>query len=283
MGRAFHDPLEGDGPTSVVAAPVTGFPTAGRTAAILTTGDATIIDSPNESGGSGAANSGPNVHGDTDYDVAILRIDLNVPAGVNCLSSFDFRYLSEEYPEYVNTTYNDAFIAELDPDDPWTTDGSDIIAPDNFAFDPANSEISINAAGVTSMTAGIAVGTAYDGATPRLRAKTRSPRAAFAVSVDLRPGRRHPRLSSSRRQSRIRQRRQPDGQLHVGGHHARSRDRRRLRAVHAQAHARDPPGCRSRDVRPRLREARKGRRRFDDVVRGRWARRRARRRGRCRR
>ena len=48
--------------------------------------------------------SGPNVRGDTDYDVAILRIDLNVPAGVNCLSSFDFRYLSEEYPEFVNTT-----------------------------------------------------------------------------------------------------------------------------------------------------------------------------------
>ena len=167
-----HDPLEGDGPTGIVAAPVTGFPTAGQTAAILTTGDATIIDSPNDSGGSGAANSGPNVRGDTDYDVAILRIDLNVPAGVNCLSSFDFRYLSEEYPEYVNTTFNDAFIAELDPDDPWTTDSSDIIAPDNFAFDPANSEISINAAGVTSMTAGFAVGTTYDGATPRLRAKT---------------------------------------------------------------------------------------------------------------
>ncbi len=82
-----HDPLEGDGPTGIVTAPVTGFPTAGQTAAILTTGDATIIDSPNDSGGSGAANSGPNVRGDTDYDVAILRIDLNVPAGVNCLST----------------------------------------------------------------------------------------------------------------------------------------------------------------------------------------------------
>ena len=103
----------------------------------------------------------------------ILKIDLNVPAGVNCLSSFDFRYLSEEYPEFVGSAFNDAFIAELD-NSTWTTNGSDIDAPNNFAFDPANNEISINAAGVTSMTSGFAVGTTYDGATPRLRAKNRS-------------------------------------------------------------------------------------------------------------
>ena len=277
-----HDPLEGDGPTGIVTAPVTGFPTAGQTAAILTTGDATIIDSPNDSGGSGAANSGPNVRGDTDYDVAILRIDLNVPAGVNCLSSFDFRYLSEEYPEYVNTTFNDAFIAELDPDDPWTTDSSDIIAPDNFAFDPANSEISINAAGVTSMTAGFAVGTTYDGATPRLRAKTPitpGPHSLYlsifdqgddildsAVVVDnLGFGNvANPSVDSASGATTL--------DPVIDDDFVPFTPKRMLET-------RQDAG--RRDIRPRLREARKGRRRFDDVVRGRWARRRARRRGRC--
>ncbi len=172
VARSHNSAVNAHGPTGIVTAPVTGFPTAGQTAAILTTGDVTIIDSPNDSGQSGANQGGLAVRGTSDRDVVILKIDLNVPAGVNCLSSFDFRYLSEEYPEFVNTVFNDAFIAELDPDQPWTTSGSEIIAPDNFAFDPANSEISINAAGVTSMTSGFAVGTTYDGATPRLRAKT---------------------------------------------------------------------------------------------------------------
>jgi hypothetical protein len=161
-----------ESPTGIVTSPITGFPTAGQTAAILTTGDATIINSPSESDGSSANQGGDAVRGQSDRDVTILKIDLSVPAGVNCLSSLDFRYLSEEYPKFVNTSFNDAFIAELDPDQPWTTSSSDIIAPDNFAFDPANSDISINAAGVTSMTAGFAVGTTYDGATPRLRAMT---------------------------------------------------------------------------------------------------------------
>lgn len=166
-----RDAAQPHGPTGIVTGSVSGFPTAGATAAILTTGDATIIDSANDAENAGLDQGGPSIRGNTDFDVTILKIDLNVPAGVNCLSSFDFRYLSEEYREFVGTPFNDAFIAELDTST-WTTVGSAINAPDNFAFDPANSQISINAAGATSMTAGFAVGTTYDGATPRLRAKT---------------------------------------------------------------------------------------------------------------
>jgi hypothetical protein len=53
------------------------------------------------------------------------------------------------------------------------TSGSSISAPNNFAFDPTGSEISINAAGITAMTASNAIGTTYDGATPLLSASAR--------------------------------------------------------------------------------------------------------------
>lgn len=115
------------------------------------------------------------MRGNTDYDVTILRLDLAVPSTANCLS-LDFRFLSEEYPEWVGSRFNDAFlaevmVAELDRST-WTTSGSSISAPDNFAFDPEGNPISINATGVTSMTRDEAAGTTYDGATPLLEATT---------------------------------------------------------------------------------------------------------------
>ena len=78
----------------------------------------------------------------------MLRVDLDVPSTANCLVGLDFRFLSEEFPEYVGSRFNDAFIAELDRST-WTTAGSTIIAPDNFALDPNGSAITINAAGQT--------------------------------------------------------------------------------------------------------------------------------------
>ena len=90
---------------------------------------------------------------------------------MNCLVGIDFRFLSEEYPEYVGSRYNDAFVAELD-NSTWTTSGSTISAPNNFAFDPTGNPITINAAGTTSMTAAEAEGTTFDGATSMLTAAT---------------------------------------------------------------------------------------------------------------
>ena len=102
------------------------------------------------------------------YDLTTLRLDLRVPAGFNC-ASVNFRFGSDEYPEFKGTQFNDAFIAELDTST-WTTSGSVITAANNFAFDPANNPITINAAGFTSMTEANAAGTTYDGATPLLSA-----------------------------------------------------------------------------------------------------------------
>lgn len=154
------------------------FPTDGDEHAILTTGSVEAVDDPNgnpDDQPDGVDDfsvdlGGPNRRGDTDFDVSVLRIDLLVPPTANCLS-FDFQFFSEEYDEYVGTAYNDAFIAELDAST-WSTSGSTISAPRNFAFDGAGHEISVNAVGTGGSSIDNAVGTTYDGATPLLSAAT---------------------------------------------------------------------------------------------------------------
>jgi Bacterial Ig-like domain (group 1) len=115
--------------------------------------------------------------------VTILQTDLLVQPGANCLT-FDFKFFSEEFQEFVGTQFNDAFIAELDTSN-WTTSGSTISAPNNFAFDPVGNVISINAAGVTSMTAANALGTTYDGATPLLSASTQVTPGAHSLYLSI--------------------------------------------------------------------------------------------------
>jgi uncharacterized repeat protein (TIGR01451 family) len=169
-GAAFTTIPPRGTPHGIGNSPLAGFPLSGDTFAILTTGNAALADQPNTGPDTSASDGGTSVRGDTDHDVSILRIDLDVPAGANCLS-INFRFLSEEYPEFVGSPFNDAFIAELDTST-WTTSGTVISAPDNFAFDPAHNVISVNASGVTSMTQADAAGTTYDGATPLLSAST---------------------------------------------------------------------------------------------------------------
>lgn len=149
--------------------PLSGMPTNGGTYSILTTGFATTADDANNSQGtSGNLGSGA-VRGTNDRDVSVLKIDLAVPASANCLS-FDFKFFSEEYFEYVGSQFNDAFIAELDSST-WTTSGvNTITAPNNFAFDGAGNVISVNATGIGTASVAQAAGTTYDGATPLLSA-----------------------------------------------------------------------------------------------------------------
>lgn len=172
LSAASFDAVPAAGTPNGTSDTLSSFPTDGTTFAILTSGDVNLADDANSSASSGASLGGatPAGRGDSAFDVSILRLDLTTPTGANCLV-VDFQFYSEEFPEFVNSSFNDAFIAEYGAST-WTTSGSTITAANNFAFDPANEVISINAAGNTSMTAANAAGTTYDGATPLLQAAT---------------------------------------------------------------------------------------------------------------
>ncbi len=175
-GASFAS-VTGGSPNGVSTTALGGFPIDGPSFGILTTGDVSQVASPGTF--ASTDNGGGNVRGNTDYDVSVLKIDLNVPGGANCLS-FDFKFLSEEFPYWVGTQFNDAFIAELDTSD-WTTSGSAITAPHNFAVDSSHHVVSIDSTGLGGMTAAEGAGTAFDGgndgttwggATGLLRAQT---------------------------------------------------------------------------------------------------------------
>jgi RTX calcium-binding nonapeptide repeat (4 copies) len=150
--------------------PLTLFPTDGDGYGIMTTGDARLVDDARQP--AQGLNSQETYRGNTDYDVSVLQIDLEpVPdsaSSPDCLS-LDFQFLSEEFPRFVNDPngYNDAFIAELDPDPQtqWTTSDQEIVAPRNFAFDAEGNVVSINSTGIGGMSAANAAGTAYEGST----------------------------------------------------------------------------------------------------------------------
>jgi hypothetical protein len=125
------------------------------------------------------------------YDATIIKIDLAPPEGAVCMS-VDLRFLSEEFPEYVGGTYNDAFLLELDPFQPEDSDNTHIptwsigdnpdteynetswiTAPDNFAFAPIGDGVgvlSINTTGEGWFGASYAVDTVFDGGSTLLRA-----------------------------------------------------------------------------------------------------------------
>ena len=149
-----------------------GFPRSGNSFMILSTGNVFLADNRNSSGDAGQVAGGPGIRG--ARDVTIFRMNLQVPKGRNCLS-FRFRFLTEEFPEFVNQEFNDGFIAEID-ETTWgaaSFESPRISAPRNFAFDSRGNFITVNAAGDSTVNAANAKGTTYDGATRILRASTR--------------------------------------------------------------------------------------------------------------
>ena len=106
-------------------------------------------------------------------DLTVLRIRLKVPPNANCLS-IRFKFLSDEFPEFVDSEFDDGFIAEVGQTN-WGSLKDDplLIRDRNFAFDTKNNPIGVNASGPSSVTAARARGTTYDAATRQLRASTR--------------------------------------------------------------------------------------------------------------
>ncbi len=171
-------------PAAISTKRLAGFPRHGRSFGILTSGGAKLADNKNNSGSTGQENGGPSIRG--ARDVTIFRITLQVPKKANCLS-VRFRFLSEEFPEFVNNIYNDAFIAELDVSnwDAGSTGNPKIVAPNNFARTADGNPIRVNSVGDANVTAGRAKGTTYDGATRILRASTPVSRGRHIVYFSI--------------------------------------------------------------------------------------------------
>ncbi len=162
----------GGRPAAISTTKLAGFPRHGSSYAILSNGDSRYAARKNNSGSFGRGAGGPFVRG--ARDVLIFRVDVRVPKGASCLS-VSFRFLSEEFPEFVQSEFNDAFIAELNGST-WTARSNEdptIDADRNFAKDPNGRNISVNQAGAFTINADNAKGTTYDGATEILRASTR--------------------------------------------------------------------------------------------------------------
>jgi hypothetical protein len=147
---------------------LTSFATEGSRYGMLTTGDPRIADDDNNSQYSGTNAGSGHFQGDHNYDVTIMKVDVEVPSGANCLS-IDYRFLSEEFPEYVGGGYNDTFIAQLDRYD-WNAALQEVSAPGDFAS-TAN-PIGIDNSGIYDVTAERAEGTTYDAATRLITART---------------------------------------------------------------------------------------------------------------
>jgi hypothetical protein len=148
--------------------PLAGFPTNGSTFTILTTGDSALADDANDSESSGPGlDYNPANRGDAN-DPTTLGVSVNVPSGSNCLN-VDYKFFSEEFPEFVGSSFNDRFIAELGSTN-WTASGGTSTAPLDFAA--KGTQISINSIGPTAVSAANATGTTYDAASALVTTKT---------------------------------------------------------------------------------------------------------------
>ena len=148
----------------VFNAAVASFPSEGPSYLVMSTGNTASALTPNDSPSTTTVLDGLNNSQGNDMTQVVMV--LNRPAGATCVA-FDFAFLSEEFPEFVGSSFNDAFIAEIGQST-FQIINNQIVAPANFAFDQAGHVVSINT--TFGVTAAAAAGTTYDAATPFLTA-----------------------------------------------------------------------------------------------------------------
>jgi len=176
---------------STTGSPTTlgGFPTDGTTYGILSSGFVNSIaslppDSVDEHTDDFASQTSTATDRGQAEDYTVLSMVLAVPGGANCLA-LDYRFLSEEYPNYVGSEFNDAFIAELDGTS-WNVDSAgNLTRPLDFAASPAGNPVSVNGAGPTAMSPSESSDTYFNAATGLVTTKTPITAGAHTVRLSI--------------------------------------------------------------------------------------------------
>ena len=172
-----------------------GFPTSLPTYGLLTSGNAELADDANTSNSSGAGLGLNDPFRGDARDSQTLRINFNVPAGNTCLL-LDYKFFSEEFPEFVDKGFNDGFVAELDATS-WQTSNQKINAPADFAGGYGD-QVSVDTVGPTVVAAANSAGTTYDAATSLITTKTPiTAGSPHRLPVGVRRRRQHLRLAPS--------------------------------------------------------------------------------------
>lgn len=163
-GPVFPSAVGTDAARATAAGDPLPFPSRGDTFLVLSTGDASHAMLPPSPNGESTVLAG--LDNDQGQDKVQLKLVLAAPENARCLA-MDVAFLSEEYPEWVNSSYNDAFTAQLGSGDTWIVDGT-VEAPGNFARDSLGNPLTVN----TAFDLQASTASTYDGATARLRSAT---------------------------------------------------------------------------------------------------------------
>lgn len=147
--------------------------------AAISSGNAENAPLPNNSGSLSTVLNGLN--NNQGNDMVQLTLELEVPSGAEYWA-VDWRFFSEEYPEWVGSVFNDAFLIET-PSSTFTISGSDIVAPNNVATDPSGELVTVNTVGAVGMSAANSIGTTYDGATEMFTTLAPIPPEANTVTI----------------------------------------------------------------------------------------------------
>ena len=172
----------------VLSTPAASFPTEGSSYLVLSSGFSSSALEPNDEGDLSGNLEGLTTPGSAGgNDLTQMTLTIDVPDETEAIT-FDFKFLSEEFPEFVGTQFNDGFLVEVDSSTFTIEDTNgdfipDIVAPANVVVDDDGELLSINTTGALSFEAGNASGTTYDGASPVLSTSIPIPEGASSITL----------------------------------------------------------------------------------------------------
>jgi len=155
------------------------FLAQGGTVLALSSGCTNLALTPNSAPDTSCQLGGLN--NSQGQDLVQMTLVLNVPPSAQSWY-VNWKFLSEEFPEWVNTDFNDVFLIERGSST-FIISGNTVTAPNNVAFDQNNNLITINTTGALGMLAANATGTTYDGATVTLSTAANIPPATTSLTL----------------------------------------------------------------------------------------------------